>query len=169
MSETAQYGVNKVTVHTVVPAGRIQRVSAAILVDDAVTRVVQGSKVSYTRHKRSQDELNKIQQIAEAVIGFDAKRGDTISVQDMSFEANLPDSDLPAPTWVQQSGKTLTEVFFLAPSDFASRTIPACLRVHVAPHPEASIQAWAIRRKLASGIAAQLRNGAVNRRGAGAT
>jgi len=109
MTETAQYGVNKISVHTVVPAGRIQRVSAAILVDDAVTRVVQGGKVSYTRHKRSQDELNKIQQIAEAVIGFDAKRGDTISVQDMPFDANQPDSDLPATTWVQKSGKTLSE------------------------------------------------------------
>jgi flagellar M-ring protein FliF len=108
-TENAQYGVNKVIVHTVMPAGRIQRITAAILVDDAITRTVQGSKVSYTKRKRTQDELNKIQQIAEGVIGFDAKRGDTISVQNMSFDANAADSDLPSPTWIQQSEKTVSD------------------------------------------------------------
>jgi len=108
-TESAQYGVNKVVVHTTMPAGRIQRITAAILVDDAVTRTEKGGKVTYTRRKRTQDELNKIQQIAEGVIGFDAKRGDTISVQNMAFDANVTDSNLPAPNWVQQSGKTLAD------------------------------------------------------------
>jgi flagellar M-ring protein FliF len=91
------------------PAGRIQRVTAAILVDDAVVKTVDGKKVSYTRRKRSQEELNKIQQIAEAVIGYDAKRGDSISVQNMSFDANAADTDLTAPSWIQQSGKTISD------------------------------------------------------------
>jgi flagellar M-ring protein FliF len=109
ITESAQYGVNKTIVHTMVPAGKIQRVTAAILVDDAVVKTVQGGKVSYSRRKRSQDELNKIQQLAEAVIGFDAKRGDSISVQNMSFDANAADADLAAPNWIQQSGKTLSD------------------------------------------------------------
>jgi flagellar M-ring protein FliF len=109
ITESAQYGVNKVMIHTMMPAGRIQRVTAAILVDDAVTRTVQGGKVSYVRRKRSPDELNKIQQIAEAVIGFDSKRGDSISVQNMSFDANGADADLPGPTWIEKSGKALTD------------------------------------------------------------
>ena len=121
ITESAQYGVNKTIVHTVVPAGRIQRITAAILVDDAVVKTVQGGKVSYTRRKRSQDELNKIQQIAEAVIGFDAKRGDSISVQNMSFDANAADADLAAPNWIQQSGKTL--------SDYSSMLRPVSLLV----------------------------------------
>jgi flagellar M-ring protein FliF len=109
ITESAQYGVNKVVIHTMVPAGRIQRITAAILVDDAVTRTVQGGKVSYARRKRSQDELNTIQQLAEAVIGFDPKRGDSISVQNMSFDANAADADLSGPTWIQKSGKALTD------------------------------------------------------------
>lgn len=108
-TETAQYGVNKVILHTTVPAGRIQRVTAAILVDDAVTKTVQGGKVSYARRKRSPEELNKIQQLAEAVIGFDAKRGDTISVQNMSFDANAADSDIPTASWIQESGKAMSD------------------------------------------------------------
>ena len=109
ITESAQYGVNKTIVHTTMPAGRIQRVTAAILVDDAVVKTVQGSKVSYTRRKRSPEELNKIQQIAEAVIGYDAKRGDSISVENMSFDVNAADADLAAPTWIEKSGKTLSD------------------------------------------------------------
>jgi flagellar M-ring protein FliF len=105
ITESAQYGVNKTMVHTMMPAGRIQRVTAAILVDDAVVKTVQGSKVSYTRRKRSQEELNKIQQIAEAVIGFDAKRGDSISVRICPSMPNAADADLAAPTWIEKSGK----------------------------------------------------------------
>lgn len=109
MTESAEYGVNKVETHTVVPAGRIQRVTAAIVVDDAVVRNVVGGKVSYTKQKRSQDELDRIQQLAEGVIGFDAKRGDTISVQNLSFDSPVAASDLPAPTLVERAQKTVND------------------------------------------------------------
>jgi flagellar M-ring protein FliF len=121
ITESAQYGVNKTIVHTMTPAGRIERVTAAILVDDAVVKTVQGSKVSYTRRKRTPEELNKIQQIAEAVIGYDAKRGDSISVENMSFDANAADADLAAPNWIEKSGKTL--------SDYSSMLRPVSLLV----------------------------------------
>ena len=89
-TESAQYGANKTTVHTITPAGRIQRITAALLVDDAVVKTVNNGKATITRQKRSQDELNRIQELAEAAIGFDAKRGDTISVQNLSFDTTRP-------------------------------------------------------------------------------
>ena len=107
MTESAQYGVNKVETHTLVPAGRIQRVTAAIVVDDAVVRNVVGGKTSYVRQKRSQDELDRIQQLAQGVIGFDAKRGDTITVQDMSFDTPVTAADLPAPNLMERAQKEL--------------------------------------------------------------
>jgi flagellar M-ring protein FliF len=109
MSDNTQFGVNKIETHTLVPAGRIQRVTAAILVDDAVVRSAAGGKVSYTRQKRSQDELDRIQQLAQAVIGFDAKRGDTISVQDMSFDTPVTAADLPAPNLMERTQKAMTD------------------------------------------------------------
>jgi flagellar M-ring protein FliF len=105
MTDNAQYGVNKVMTRRMTPAGRIQRISAAILVDDATVKTVQGGKATYTKHKRSQEELNKIQQLAQAVIGFDAKRGDTLTVEDMSFDTAALDADLPAPNAIQKLGK----------------------------------------------------------------
>jgi len=120
-SENAQYGVNKTVVHTVVPGGRIQRVTAALLVDDAVVKTVHNGKATFTRQKRTPDELNKIRELAEAAIGFDAKRGDTISVQNMSFDANSTETDLAPVTWTTQVQKTV--------SDYSSLLRPLSLLV----------------------------------------
>jgi flagellar M-ring protein FliF len=109
-TESAQYGVNKTETHTIMPAGRIKRITAAILVDDAIVKTTQGGKATMQRVKRSPEELAKIQQIAEAVIGFDAKRGDTISVQDLAFDTPVVNpSDLPAPKWTEKVQKTVTD------------------------------------------------------------
>ena len=94
--------------------------SAAILVDDAVVKDVVKGKVTFARHARSQATLNQIQQLAEAVIGFDAKRGDTISVQDMSF-ASDDDTPMPAPGLAERVQKTV--------SDYASLLRPMSLLV----------------------------------------
>ena len=109
-TESAQYGVNKSVIHTITPAGGIRRISAALLVDDTIVRTTdKKGKVTVTRQKRSQDELNKIQELAEAAIGFDAKRGDTISVQNLSFDSGSADTDVPAPTLVSEVQKTVSD------------------------------------------------------------
>jgi flagellar M-ring protein FliF len=120
-TENARYGVNRVVLHRVVPAGQLQRISAAILVDDAVVKNVVGGKVSFARHARSQETLNQIQQLAQAVIGYDAKRGDTISVQDVSFATDDDAADVPAPGLAERVQKTV--------SDYSSLLRPMSLLV----------------------------------------
>jgi flagellar M-ring protein FliF len=118
-TETAQYGVNKTVLRTVTPAGRVQRITAALLVDDAVVKTMHGNKAVFTRQKRSPEELEKIRELASAVIGFDAKRGDTLSVQNLSFENASAESDLPPVNWASQVQKTVT--------DYSSLLRPASL------------------------------------------
>jgi flagellar M-ring protein FliF len=109
-TESAQYGVNRTVTHTVTPAGRIQRISAAILVDDEIVKKVDAKgKTTYARKKRSAEQLNQIKELAENVIGFDAKRGDTITVQDLSFDADGEETDLPAPAWPTKVQKTVAD------------------------------------------------------------
>lgn len=108
-TESAQYGVNKTVVHMVTPAGRVQRLTAALLVDDAVTRTVQNGKAIYTKRKRSPQEIEQIQQLAEAAIGFDTRRGDSISVQNISFSPNHNEDDLPAAGWTNQVQKAVSD------------------------------------------------------------
>ena len=108
-SENAQYGVNKTVIHTISPAGKIRRVTAALLVDDELVRTGQGNKATISKRPRSQEELNKIQELAQAAIGFDTKRGDTISVQSISFDGNAVNTDLPATGWTTEVQKTVTD------------------------------------------------------------
>ena len=42
------------------------------------------------------------------MIGFDAKRGDSISVQNMSFDTSA-EADVASPNWIQKLEKTLTD------------------------------------------------------------
>jgi flagellar M-ring protein FliF len=111
-TENAQYGVNRTVVHTMTPAGRVQRITAAILVDDAVVRNVEKGKVSFTRRKRTADELTKIQELAQAAIGFDAKRGDSISVQNLAFDSDPASTELLTPNWSTKAQKAITDYSF---------------------------------------------------------
>jgi flagellar M-ring protein FliF len=113
-SENAQYGVDKTIVRTVTPAGRIERVTAAILVDDETVKSTKGGKVNYTRQPRSPEELAKIRDLAQAAIGYDANRGDVINVQDMSFDADAADLDVPAANWATKIQKTVLDYSAIA-------------------------------------------------------
>jgi flagellar M-ring protein FliF len=85
-SENNTYAVNKVVRHIVEPAGRIRRISAALLVDDATDMKMENGKSTEVRRKRTPEELKQIETLARAAIGVDAARGDTLTVQNLSFD-----------------------------------------------------------------------------------
>jgi flagellar M-ring protein FliF len=85
-SESNTYAVNKVVRHIIEPAGRIRRISAALLIDDATDVKVENGKRSELRRKRTPDELKQIENLAKAAIGTDVARGDTLTVENLSFE-----------------------------------------------------------------------------------
>lgn len=107
-SESNTYAVNKLVRHTLEPAGRLRRISAALLVDDAIDVKQENGKRSETRRKRTPDELKQIEDLAKASIGIDADRGDTLTVQNLSFE-EVP-VDAPAkPTPLERVRVTLND------------------------------------------------------------
>lgn len=85
-SASNTYAVNKVVRHIVEPAGRVRRITAALLVDDAIDTKQENGKSTQIRRKRTPDELKQIEDLAKAAIGIDATRGDVITVQNLSFE-----------------------------------------------------------------------------------
>jgi len=85
-SESSTFAISKVVRHTMQPAGRIRRISAALLVDDAVDVKQDNGKREETRRKRTPDELKQIEDLAKAAIGIDTTRGDVLTVQNLSFE-----------------------------------------------------------------------------------
>ena len=96
-SENGTYAVNKLVRHSTQPAGRLKRLAVAVLVDDAYT---PGSKSS-PRQKRSPEELKSIEDLAKASVGFDATRGDILTVQNISFQT-VPVDVPPPPTRMQK-------------------------------------------------------------------
>ena len=84
-SESATFAVSKSTRHTTQPPGRIHRLAAAVLVDDAV-EVADPSGKKTTRRKRSTEEMKQIEQLTAAAIGVDTQRGDMLSIQNLSFQ-----------------------------------------------------------------------------------
>lgn len=85
LTESKTFAVSKAVSHTVEPAGRIERIDAAVIVDDSTaTRQVKGRTVTVTV-KRTPQEMQELTALAEAAIGYDAKRGDQVVVQNLSF------------------------------------------------------------------------------------
>ncbi len=108
-TESASYGVNRVTRHTVQPAGRLRRVTAAVLVDDVVDRKQEkNGKWTETRHKRTADEIKLITELAQAAIGYDATRGDVVTVQNLSF-AHSQEPEVAPLSLVEKTQKQLKD------------------------------------------------------------
>jgi flagellar M-ring protein FliF len=93
-SESRTFAVSRTTRHLLEPAGRIKRVAAAILVDDAIESKTENGQTQETHRKRTTEEMKQIEELAKAAIGFDSQRGDLFSIQNISFR-QVP-ADLPA-------------------------------------------------------------------------
>jgi flagellar M-ring protein FliF len=102
------YGVNKTTRHIIQPAGSIRRLTAAVVLDDAVQRQQQNGKWVEIRHQRQPEELKMISELAQAAIGFNATRGDVISVQNLAFD-RPPTDDLAPSNLTEQLRKGLND------------------------------------------------------------
>jgi flagellar M-ring protein FliF len=77
-TDNNSYGVNRTTRHVIEPAGSIRRITAAVLLDDAIERRQEKGKWIESYHKRQPEELQHISELAQAAIGFNSTRGDVI-------------------------------------------------------------------------------------------
>jgi len=107
-SESSTYAVSKDVRRTVQPSGRIHRIAAAVLVDDATEVTEQAGKKTATRRKRTADEMKEIEQLARAAIGIDAERGDLLAVENLSFQ-EFPAEKPEPPTSLQRSTRLVQQ------------------------------------------------------------
>jgi flagellar M-ring protein FliF len=106
-SDSTTYAISKSIHRSVEPAGRIRRIAAAVLVDDAVEWTEQAGKRASTRRKRTPDEMKEIEQLARAAIGVDSQRGDVLAVENLSFQ-EMP-LEAPAPPTKSEHWRLLIE------------------------------------------------------------
>jgi flagellar M-ring protein FliF len=94
-SDATTFAVSKTLHHSIEPPGRVHRIAAAVLVDDAVEATEQAGKRTTTRRKRTPEEMKQIEQLASAAIGVNPLRGDVLAVENLSFQ-EAPIEILPA-------------------------------------------------------------------------
>jgi flagellar M-ring protein FliF len=86
-SESDTYAASKTTRHVVENPGRLRRMTAAIVVNDRLAQAASKGKPAVWR-PRTADEVTHLIALAEASVGFDKTRGDTLTVEDLPFEEN---------------------------------------------------------------------------------
>jgi flagellar M-ring protein FliF len=80
--ETNNYEISHTTKTEVTEAGRVNRISVAVLVDGTYAKNDKGEMVY---QERSKEQLDRIAALVRSAIGFDQKRGDQLEVVNLKF------------------------------------------------------------------------------------
>lgn len=89
--ETGSYAVTRHLLHSEQGPGQIRRVTAAVVVNDRMATEGSGKQAHVVWRPRSAEEMQQLEQLARAAVGFDAARGDQVVIENVGFSANQPE------------------------------------------------------------------------------
>jgi flagellar M-ring protein FliF len=107
---TRNYEIDRTVAYTRQPAGRLKRLTVAVLVDDIVVPQ-QGGKTS--EQALSAEQLARVTTLVKDAVGFDEARGDSVNVVNASFTAEAVEAigeDDPLPIWQQPWVRELVKI-----------------------------------------------------------
>lgn len=93
VEEVVNYEISRTTKTEVIEAGRIKRLSVAVLVDGIYNKDKDG-KIAY--QPRPQAEIDQISTLVRSAIGFDKARGDQVEVVNIRFAPPVKGEQLEA-------------------------------------------------------------------------
>jgi flagellar M-ring protein FliF len=93
--EVVNYEISRTTKTEVIEAGRLNRISVAVLVDGIYGKNDKGESAYQPREK---EEIDRIAALVRSAIGFDQKRGDQVEVVNLRF------ADAPANVITEPAG-----------------------------------------------------------------
>lgn len=98
--ETLNYEVSRSTARTIEPVGSLAKVSVAILVDGRY-QLSPGAKPDDAPKylPRTPDEMAKIEALVKSAVGFNAERGDQVTVANIPFQETAEGAPEPEPWW----------------------------------------------------------------------
>lgn len=102
-SESRQYAIDRSIKHVAETQGRLKRLTVAVLIDDP-SQVGADGKTNAV--PLTTDQLARIESLVKSAIGFDASRGDAVSIVNTRFldaPPLAPVAALPKPAWWKQS------------------------------------------------------------------
>jgi flagellar M-ring protein FliF len=108
---TRNYEIDRTMAYTRTPAGKVNRLSVAVLIDNLRTTGADGK---VTEAPLPSDQLERLTALVKDAVGFDQARGDTVNVVNSSFAGVTapPDGELETipfweKPWVQDLAKLL--------------------------------------------------------------
>jgi flagellar M-ring protein FliF len=106
---TRSYEINRTVSYTHQPAGRVKRVTVAVLVDN-VRSVAADGKV--TQQPLAKEQIEDITRLVKNAVGFDEARGDSVNVVNASFldETGPPLKPEAVPLWQRPMVRDLTRL-----------------------------------------------------------
>ena len=104
-TESGTYQASKTVKHTVENAGWVRRLTAAVIVNDRLVQPAAKDRPAVWQ-PRSATELGNLTALAQAAVGFDAARGDVVTVEDLPFAQNRPRPPLPLPQQLMATVET---------------------------------------------------------------
>jgi flagellar M-ring protein FliF len=110
-ASTRNYEIDRTMAYTRTPAGRVTRLTVAVLIDNLRTTAADG-KVTET--PLPADQLERLTALVRDAVGFDATRGDSVNVVNSSFLGTpaVDEGELESiPIWEKAWAQTLAKVF----------------------------------------------------------
>jgi flagellar M-ring protein FliF len=109
--EIVNYEISRTTKTEVIEAGRVNRISAAVLVDGTYSKNDKGEVVYQPLPK---EEIDRITALVRSAIGYDAKRGDQVEVVNLRFAEDRAQSIAPPTGWMSYLQFSRDEIMGLA-------------------------------------------------------
>ena len=107
---TRNYEIDRTMAYTRTPAGRVTRLTVAVLIDNLRTTAADG-KVTET--PLPADQIERLTALVRDAVGFDAARGDSVNVVNSSFlgQAPVEEGELESiPIWEKGWFQTLVKI-----------------------------------------------------------
>ncbi|CAG0938408.1 Flagellar M-ring protein [Gammaproteobacteria bacterium] len=101
LHRTRNFEVDRTLSRTRSPVGSIRRLSVAVLVDHKRNTAEDGT---VTTQAPSQQEIDDITRLVKEAVGFDEKRGDTVSVSSVSFYEKPAEAEAEGPGLLDSPG-----------------------------------------------------------------
>lgn len=100
-TESGTYAASHKVLHTLEQPGHLRRITAAILVNDLLVHPASGKSPAVWQHLNAA-EMQNLTALAQAAVGFDASRGDLVTVENLPFEGNHAIAAVTTPERVLQ-------------------------------------------------------------------
>ena len=107
---TRNYEIDRTMAYTRAPAGKVTRLSVAVLIDNLRTTAADGK---VTESPLPPEQLERLTALVRDAVGFDATRGDTVNVVNSSFLGTpaIDEGELESiPFWERAWAQTLAKV-----------------------------------------------------------